>query len=401
MKKLKMNKGITLIALILTIIVLIILAVVAINVVTGDGIIAHAKNARDTYERKSQEENELLKKYEEQIKESMNNGGKADGATVKGSLNVVISEKENAPLTDEYGNKITVPAGFKILVDSTTDYNADNINVTKGIVVEDEKGNQFVWIPVGTIYTNKEKTASKTITLGRYSSFSKTNGTYTVAQKADDYVEKVEIDGYTEDTTERHDSSYGNTIANNIGDFCTKSLTSGGYYIGRYEARYEEPYDRNSGMMEVEPSTITLKASDKVCSFILQAPAANACKNMYTNNPFTSDLVNSYAWDTAIIFFQEFGGDLNSDYANKTSVNDTPSFSELTTDKVCNVYDMASNCWEWTTETSNNSGYACCMRGGASKSTDTAISRNLGSTVVSGSSTALYNRYSFRPVLYM
>ena len=29
---------------------------------------------------------------------------------------------------------------------------------------------------------------------------------------------------------------------------------------------------------------------------------------MYTGKEFKSDLVNSYAWDTTIIFFQEYGG---------------------------------------------------------------------------------------------
>ena len=50
-------------------------------------------------------------------------------------------------------------------------FRSDDINVTKGIVVEDGEGNQFVWIPVGTIYADIEKTEAnaKTITLGRYS----------------------------------------------------------------------------------------------------------------------------------------------------------------------------------------------------------------------------------------
>lgn len=58
--KRKNNSGITLVALIITIIVLLILAVVAIRAVQGDGIIAHAKNARDQYEQKVAEENTLL-----------------------------------------------------------------------------------------------------------------------------------------------------------------------------------------------------------------------------------------------------------------------------------------------------------------------------------------------------
>ena len=366
------NKGITLIALILTIVVLLILAVVAINAVKSDGIIAHAKNARSTYETKSAEENELLQKLAEQME--------AVGK-VKDNLNKIINEDANTKLTDEYENKITVPAGFKILVDSTTGYTADTIDVTKGIVVEDGEGNQFVWIPVGTIYTNAQKTESKTITLGRYANFTKTNNAYTVAQVASDYANQVDISNCKEDTQGKHDANLQNEIANNIGEFYTKTFASGGYYIGRYEARCEEKRSDAYVQNNSTPS-ITLKASDNVCNYILQKYAAYACKNMYTDKTYKSDLVNSYAWDTAIIFFQEFGN--NQTYSTQTSVNS--SFAETgtsgtnTKDVICNVYDMASNCYEWTTETYyiSNNELCCVMRGGsvANTSAYTASSRN-------------------------
>ena len=72
-----------------------------------------------------------------------------------------LSTTDNITVTDAYGNSITVPAGFKIVCDKTTNYAS---TVDKGIVVEDvSNGNQFVWIPVGTVYTNVEKTEYKTI----------------------------------------------------------------------------------------------------------------------------------------------------------------------------------------------------------------------------------------------
>ena len=117
-QKSKEKKGITLIALIITIVILLILAVVAISAVTGNGIIAHAKNARDLYGAKNEEENGLLQNYLKQLNKEINGGDKADGTTVKGSLNAVISKTNNTPLTDDLGNKITVPAEFKILVDN-------------------------------------------------------------------------------------------------------------------------------------------------------------------------------------------------------------------------------------------------------------------------------------------
>ena len=61
------QKGITLVALIITIIVLLILAVVAISAVSNDGIMEHAKNARDDYSAAADEENSVLADYKNKL----------------------------------------------------------------------------------------------------------------------------------------------------------------------------------------------------------------------------------------------------------------------------------------------------------------------------------------------
>ena len=69
MRKMKSQKGITLIALIITIIVLLILAVVAIGAVQNDGIINHAKNSTKEYKNGVAKENEILQNYVDFISE--------------------------------------------------------------------------------------------------------------------------------------------------------------------------------------------------------------------------------------------------------------------------------------------------------------------------------------------
>ena len=385
-QKLKGYKGITLIALIITIIVLLILAVVAISAVKGDGIIAHAKNAKKEYSEAQTNEKSTMQGYLDKLEENQ-----LESIKIKDNLNKVLSTGGNITLEDDFGNKIKVPAGFKIITKTDTEntdlnYTAETIDVTKGIVVEDGEGNQFVWIPVGKIYTDTEKTEAnaKTITLGRYSSFTKTNNAYTVAQNASDYGTQVKISSYTEDTTATHNSDYKNSIAKNIGEFCTKASASGGYYIGRYESRVENYDASNVSTSNSENSIdwtgyvaesgkqlkLASKANSQVWNYVTQNKASSLCQSMYINNPFESDLVNSYAWDTAIIFFQEFGD--NSTYASKTSVNSQQANTGTsgtsytgTKDTICNVYDMASNCLEWSTESYSASASPCTKRGGA------------------------------------
>ncbi len=62
-RKLKKQKGITLVALIITIIVLLILAMVAISVVRGNGILNHAQNAKSAYVSSQDNESTTLNSY--------------------------------------------------------------------------------------------------------------------------------------------------------------------------------------------------------------------------------------------------------------------------------------------------------------------------------------------------
>ena len=87
------NKGITLIALILTIIVLLILAVVAINAVKGDGIIAHAKNAKTDYTKAQANEQELLSNYELMLAQETGNAWKQEKTKVtKGNTTLNVGD---------------------------------------------------------------------------------------------------------------------------------------------------------------------------------------------------------------------------------------------------------------------------------------------------------------------
>ncbi len=128
---------------------------------------------------------------------------------------------------------------------------------------------------------------------------------------------------------------------------------------------------------------------------------------MYSDSNFESDLVNSYAWDTAIIFLQKFDNRENKTettkpYSIQDSLNTslaTQGTNKLSTqDKICNIFDMASNISEWTTETCSYAPRPCMLRGGF-------FDKNPGSTCTSdrfNSSTSNSNFIiAFRPLLYL
>ena len=428
-QKLKESKGITLIALVITIIVLLILAGVTIATLTGDnGILKKAGDAKTQTEQAKEDENlkiaiagsygtdgklnlkDLKDNLENQgINYDKNNTGFPLEVTVNGEKkkidangNVTVKLESVADsktkgtvfndvttLEDTYGNQVKIPKGFKIANDSATD-------VTGGIVIEDATytntiGSQFVWIPVGTGENAIKKANKETvdIALGRYKFTKNSDGT----------IKTSEYSGsFTEDTTANHNSSYRNAIAKDIEKFKTSANSNHGYYIGRYEAGKTG----NDGFM-------VCKSEQEVWNNITQPKASEVSRNMYGSEAkVTSDLINSYAWDTAIVFVQKFGTESNSStYSRTVGQSSTSTSAPQTTgtnilkatskvDKQCNIFDMAGNCREWTTETYSDYSYPCVYRGGSYNDSYSYTSyRNNYNT-----SNAL-SYVSFRPLLYL
>ena len=389
------DRGITLVALVITIIILLILATISIQSLTNTGLFKNAQKAKDETQNAAENQAKTLNEYEDELNKYTSGTPTPPPAPqvkkVADNIGSILSTTDNTELQDAYGNKIVVPAGFKIVSDSTT---SNATTVDKGIVIEDATsgataGSQFVWIPVGKIYTDVAKTDAnaKTIELGRYSFDSSTGAK---SAYSGNYVE--EDKGDTNTTLKK----YGNTIAKNITNFKNSVTSNGGYYIGRYEARTTTPRTAKGDAL----TQITEKGTDSVYNYVAQKQAAEQAQNMYNSNKFTSDLMNSYAWDTATLFLQTCG---KEKYSRKTSVNSllaskgtNSSDYTGTRDTVCNVYDMASNVYEWTTETSNDSRSPCVSRGGVYVNSNRYTSYRYG-----GTTSYSYDLVGFRPLLFV
>ena len=390
MKNIKDERGITLIALAVTIVVILILAGVTIDAVFSEnGIINKAKEAANSMNNAVANDQAELNDLLEELNEIMNSEWDSnieipdpEPDLPTNIEDVTDIQDETVQVEDEYGNKVTIPKGFEVVEE-------EGITVPEGIVIQDKDGNQFVWIPVGRVYKDNTGTNYSDIQLGRYT-FNTSNGTPTLIQAAytaenpENYKQLIGIlNDYGFDCFEyvirenpdgiESDGADGlNAIAKNLEGFVNSVKRNYGYYIGRYEASYGS----GSNAADYKPlskiSTSTTFSKSKVGSLwnnVTQIEAAKISRNMYNNDSnvrVESDLVNSYAYDTAIVFIQEMG---HTNYANKCSVNVSKKNTGKTGDEVCNIHDMASNCYEWTTEycadRTSSDALPCVYRGGS------------------------------------
>ena len=414
-RKIKTNKGITLIALVITIIVLLILAGVTIATLTGDnGILTKANNSKNETAKataKEKVQTEVMASYGtdgkidlNQLNKNLQNisGIKYNGNAITDSnkitslpatvtvdgYNVKIEENgtttasgTDTPVTpptgetititdakkDEMKNKtensnltvtdgtVTIPAGFKVAEDSGT-------TIDEGIVIEDSKQNQFVWVPV------------------RQESFES---------------EFVRREGYTNGNLQKLLSKCGESDATGTNDKVTETATTqqeakdmyksvkanGGFYIGRYEAGKDTDgkvvVQKNANVYNniSWSSTGEMQESETATT----GGAVELSRNFAKENNYKtvqSTLIYGVQWDAVMNWMKDVDSTVSGKkyYQNSTGMgwySGVSGNSEHKTgidlnggkNQVKKIYDLAGNVSEWTME-SDDTDYRV-VRGGS------------------------------------
>ena len=362
-RKAKEKRGITLIALVVTIVVLLILAGITINMLfSNGGIFKTAQDAANAWNEATVNEQESLNNLADQIANLVN--GQVGGGdtseepwipptTVEEAIAQDKIFEETKQIKDNYDNTVTVQKEFKVTDEGTT--------VPDGIVIEDGAGNQFVWIPTG-MYKVDASGTTKTNDLtrrqwGRTANVEQAPTLITGDEKTVGSGNQKVYFGEGDTRSVAHE-----TIENFLNSAKPVSEGgNGGFYIGRYE----------QGKGNVCKAGVSAYVS------ITRDAAKAQAEAMYTNKKqygVTSELISSYAWDTALNFIcqnSEHGYKLatttestygNIGTSNKTVTGGTP------VDCYSNIYDILGNCEEWTTEYSSftvgSPAYPCVFRGG-------------------------------------
>ena len=450
--KIKTNKGITLIALVITIIVLLILAGVTIAMLTGEnGILTKANNSKNETAKataKEKVQTEVMASYGtdgkinlDQLNKNLQNisGIKYNGSAISDSnkiaslpatvtvdgYNVKIEENgtttvagKSTPITpptgetititdakkDEMKNKtensdltvtdgtVTIPAGFKVAEDSGT-------TIDEGIVIEDSKQNQFVWVPV-----SKENFESEFVRREGYKNGSQ-QSLLSNCGESDATGTNAKV---TETATTQQEAK----------DMYKSVKANGGFYIGRYEAGKSTDgkvvVQKNANVYNNIPwsSTGEMQESETATT----GGAVELSRNFAKENNYKtvqSTLIYGVQWDAVMNWVKDVENSSATSTDKKYIIDSTgmgwydgvSGNSEHKTgidlnggkNQVKKVYDLAGNVYEWTMESCYTSHRA--LRGGYysySVSNDPASTR-----IYYGPSSNGGGTIGFRPTLFL
>lgn len=246
--------------------------------------------------------------------------------------NTVASPKpdeneENTYAETEDGNTIPIPPKFKYVTG----------NSDTGAVIEDEDGNQFVWVPVPDYNSYYRQL---------FLNNGETNKSSSSRNEAAATLEEYNL---------RDINAYNEEFDDSIRNYK-------GFYIARYEAGKETKNNKSKAVS---------KAGVLPWTQIVWEEAKKASQEMYDeNNCFQTDLVNSYAWDTICNWLRQTGTNIDDsvEYGNyQNSPNGLRKVVESASNdrwQTNNIYDMAGNVWEYTTEESGEHEKYHVGRGG-------------------------------------
>lgn len=291
----------------------------------------------DEYEEESEEDYVAL----EQLANTTN-----DGLMSLDSMPIEIYESDTV-YKDENGNSITIPKGFGILRDSTTDPLSLRDTVEEGFVIVDDKANQFVWIPA-----DSENIAVQMLIESEELYKSTVN---------ENFIEPAVLSGY--DGTSLDIGSYKTTI-DILTDEYTKMRDSVINREGFYVARFEMALGSDQTALSKKKSTVTTSKSEATKSWYGLHEAAKT----YENEDVVSMMISNSQWDIIMNWIS------GVDSRKITGRNESETVTGGTSsDKINNIYDLIGGRREWTTAI-GEMGYRVYRGGyyGDSKSADNA-----------------------------
>ena len=410
--------------MVVTIVVLLILAGVTISLLLDEnGIIKKSKDARREYGTSKTNEQEQMDNANDWIEE-------ATGKVTLAKVPVGTKASKNGTINGEEGNanNPTIPAGYIPINTETSNWGNEKDapsqdSVNHGLVIKDEKNNEWVWVPVPDVtvmcdtsntteYTLCGTTGDTAVKTKLYSKSGIISGKTrtTPGTTTDPYFREPDLVTSYDVTDTYYKTILGETgtkeqLAQLFVDEYKAMIESvskyGGFYIGRYEL---------SGTV-TEPTEKPGKTLTKTDWYNLY----NACRSskLQASDKVKTQMIWGCQWDVTMNWLISSGAktsdEVNKDsstWGNYNNYNAANNYTEGTAGyeknagspqntgssenwKANNIYDLAGNVWEWTQEASGDVSRAIfggCYRNDGSSSpvssrSETYPGSDLGSSI--------------------
>ena len=366
--------------MVVTIVVLLILAGVSISLVLDkNGIIQKSKDARREYGQAKANEQEDLSNLSDMIDEATAEPTPKVDVNTKAEDNSTINGKKGTSKNPTIPkNYIPIDTATSTWGDGSTAPSQDSVN--HGLVIKDEKDNEWVWVPVdkATLATMYEESSDEKTLCGTtgetavktklYSKSGIISGkTRTTPGTTSDYREPDLVVG---SGTEYDANTYCKIILGKTGtkeqlaqlfvdeyEAMIESVSKyGGFYIGRYElseagVQKDKATLTNTSWYNLYKKCTELQASDKVKTRMIWGCQLDVTMNwLISSGAKTSDEVNkdSSSWGNY------YSTSVKADDGT-TEIKASGDIQVLNTGKTTftmanNIYDLAGNCFEWTQE---------------------------------------------------
>ena len=274
---------------------------------SGDGMVTELPSTKKYKDKVSVVEGKLT------LYDKVNSGEKKWFIEVVGDsiIESIRTEWQDTIASVKYG--VPIPKGFTYK-EGTKD---------TGLVIQDSNDNEFVWVPA------TESTYRKDTSFRSFNNFE---------PKGDD------------------------SLPNGITDETADVVKYGGFYIGRYEAGIPEGDTSPSNKTGIPVS----KQGVTVWTDISYTNSKASAESMISNEYVQTGLLTGKAWDTTCHWIGDSLKSINAsaslndsryygNYRNSLAPANENSGTKRTAGfnenwKVKNIYDLAGNVWEWTSE---------------------------------------------------
>lgn len=352
-------------------------------------------------------------------------------------------QTSNYTLTDSEGNTAVIPAGFK--------YGTSSINgvISNGLVIEDEGGNQFVWIPVENAIYDGKTTLAQSGNSSTYKPFARYQKGYSASSSTKyyegilynysgtrSYVQRTSyalgttnlrepslVTGnanqkdwkYTAGSYDAYDgtqytqlsglgidspTAMGEYMNNQYANIVESVAKYGGFYVGRYEtstwtnATATSNADNTGTIAKSKASATPMARVNWYKMYMVQD--SNYADNPYhSSTSVSSSMIWGSQYDAVLNYILE-GNDKSK--VNATTGNHSGSRAatgKYPSDIMNNIFDLSSNVREWTPEANGIQNRV--LRGGYYGTASTIAASRSSNTAP----TNTYNVHGSRFTLYL